>query len=150
MVDASPTGLGRLVECGVVRTRAADALPIRLQQIHDGLTEVIERLAPDVLAVEGIFSAVNARSSIILSHARGVILLAGAQRGLRVSEYSPAQIKKAVVGRGAAVKPQVGFMVARLLKLKSAPTPADAADGVAVAITHLLMGGGRPTRRSAS
>ena len=150
VVDASPTGLGQLVECGVVRTQAADPLPIRLQQIHDGLTEVIERLAPDVLAVEGIFSAVNVRSTIILSHTRGVILLAGAQRGLQVMEYSPAQIKKAVVGRGAAVKPQVGYMVARLLKLKSAPSPADAADGVAVALTHLLMGGARPKRRTAS
>ena len=79
-----------------------------------------------------------------------MVLLAGAQHGLPVMEYSPAQIKKAVVGRGAAVKPQIGYMVARLLKLKTAPTPADAADGVAVALTHLLMGGARKERRTAS
>ena len=123
---------------------------MRLQHIYDGLSEVLERLAPDVMAVEGIFYATNVRTTVILGHARGVVLLAGAQHGLPVMEYSPAQIKKAVVGRGAAVKPQVGYMVARLLKLKTAPTPADAADGVAVALTHLLMGGGRRGRQAAS
>ncbi len=123
---------------------------MRLQHIYDGLSEVLERLAPDVMAVEGIFYATNVRTTVVLGHARGVVLLAGAQHGLPVMEYSPAQIKKAVVGRGAAVKPQIGYMVARLLKLKSAPTPADAADGVAVALTHLLMGGARKGRRTAS
>ena len=134
----------------MVRTRPVDPLPMRLQQIYDGLSEVLERLAPDVMAVEGIFYATNVRTTVVLGHARGVVLLAGAQHGLPVMEYSPAQIKKAVVGRGAAVKPQVGYMVARLLKLKTAPTPADAADGVAVALTHLLMGGARPGRKTAS
>ncbi len=150
VVDSATTGFGRLVECGVVRTRAVDPLPVRLQQIHDGLSEVLTRLAPDVMAVEGIFYATNVRTTVVLGHARGVVLLAGAQHGLPVMEYSPAQIKKAVVGRGAAVKPQIGYMVARLLKLKTAPTPADAADGVAVALTHLLMGGARPGRQTAS
>ncbi|MEK6597768.1 MAG: crossover junction endodeoxyribonuclease RuvC [Gemmatimonadota bacterium] len=150
VVDSATVGFGRLIECGVVRTRPVDPLPMRLQQIYDGLSEVLERLAPDVMAVEGIFYATNVRTTVVLGHARGVVLLAGAQHGLPVMEYSPAQIKKAVVGRGAAVKPQVGYMVARLLKLKTAPTPADAADGVAVALTHLLMGGARKGRRTAS
>jgi len=150
VVDSAAAGYGRLVECGVVRTRAVDPLPMRLQHIYDGLSEVLERLAPDVMAVEGIFYATNVRTTVVLGHARGVVLLVGAQHGLPVMEYSPAQIKKAVVGRGAAIKPQVGYMVARLLKLKSAPTPADAADGVAVALTHLLMGGARPGRQTAS
>ncbi|MEK6689545.1 MAG: crossover junction endodeoxyribonuclease RuvC [Gemmatimonadota bacterium] len=150
VVDSATVGFGRLIECGVVRTRPVDPLPMRLQQIYDGLSEVLERLAPDVMAVEGIFYATNVRTTVVLGHARGVVLLAGAQHGLPVMEYSPAQIKKAVVGRGAAVKPQVGYMVARLLKLKTAPTPADAADGVAVALTHLLMGGARPGRKTAS
>lgn len=149
VVETAPPGLGRLVECGVIRTRTSDSLADRLRQIHDGLTEVVERLAPTVLAVEGVFYGTNVRTTVVLGHARGVILLAGARQGLEVLEYSPAQIKKAVVGRGAAVKPQVGYMVARLLKLRTAPTPADAADGVAVALTHLLVGRGA-RRRTAS
>jgi crossover junction endodeoxyribonuclease RuvC len=91
------------------------------------------------VAVEGVFYGSNARTTVVLGHARGVILLAAALADLPVFEYSPAMIKKAVVGRGAALKPQVGFMVARLLQLRAPPSPADAADGVAVALTHLLL-----------
>lgn len=130
----------RLVECGVLRTRAADSLSRRLAVIHEGLTELLERHRPDVLAVEGIFYATNVRTTVVLGHARGVILLAGAQAGVAVAEYSPALVKKTVVGRGAAVKPQVGYMVAKILQLRTAPTPADAADAVAVALTHLFLG----------
>ena len=78
------------------------------------------------------------RTTIILGHARGVILLAGTARGARIHEYPPAEIKKAICGTGAATKEQVQFMVARLLRLKSAPSPADAADGVAAALTCLM------------
>ena len=130
--------MGRLIECGVLRTRAREPLPDRLRVIHEGLSEIIGRLRPDVVAVEGVFYAANVRTTVVLGHARGVVLLAAAQAGLPVAEYSPAVIKKAVVGRGAALKPQVGYMVARLLQLRSAPSPADAADAVAVALTHLL------------
>ena len=76
---------------------------------------------------------------MVLSHARGVILLAAEQHGVPIAEYSPAQIKKTIVGRGAALKPQVGYMVAQLLRLTASPQPADAADGVAVALTHLMI-----------
>ena len=130
----------RLLECGVFRTRAADPLSRRLASIHAGLLELLERHRPDVLAVEDIFYATNVRTTVVLGHARGVILLAGAQAGVSVAEYSPALVKKTVVGRGAAVKPQVGYMVAKILKLEAAPSPADAADAVAVALTHLLLG----------
>jgi crossover junction endodeoxyribonuclease RuvC len=75
----------------------------------------------------------------VLSHARGVILLAAEQQGVTIAEYSPAQIKKTIVGRGAALKPQVAYMVAQLLRLRAAPQPADAADGVAVALAHLII-----------
>jgi len=128
----------RLVECGIFRTRPRDPLPKRLALVHEGLRELIDRHRPDVLAVEDIFYATNVRTTVVLGHARGVILLAGAQAGLPVAEYSPAVVKKTVVGRGAALKPQVGYMVAKLLQLKSPPSPADAADAVAVALTHLL------------
>ena len=138
--SASLGSVARLVECGVLRTRARQALEVRLALIHEGLRELIERHRPDVLAVEDIFYATNVRTTVVLGHARGVILLAGAQAGLIVAEYSPALVKKTVVGRGAALKPQVGYMVAKLLKLSAAPQPADAADAVAVALTHLLTG----------
>jgi crossover junction endodeoxyribonuclease RuvC len=128
----------RLIECGVVRTPAKLPLATRLATIHDGITELIERHRPDAIAVEGVFYGKNVRSAIILSHARGVILLAAEQAKIPTFEYSPAKVKKSVVGRGAAVKAQVGWSVAKLLRLKTAPSPADAADAVAIALTHLL------------
>ena len=139
VVTAAPGRNGLLIECGVLRPRATDTLPNKLKAIHEGVRELLGRHHPDVVAVEGVFYGANARSTVILGHARGVILLAAAESGLPVVEYSPAMIKKAVTGRGAALKPQVGFMVARLLQLAEAPRPADAADGVAVALTHLLV-----------
>ena len=144
--SASPGSAARLVECGVLRTRPREALQLRLAVIHEGLRELIERHRPDVLAVEDIFYATNVRTTVVLGHARGVILLAGAQAGLIVAAYSPALVKKTVVGRGAALKPQVGYMVAKLLKLSAAPQPSDAADAVAVALTHLLTGSRRNGR----
>ena len=140
VVADQPGRIGRLIECGVIRTTARTPLPMRLLAIHDGLTELFARHRPTALAVEDIFFGANVRTTAVLGHARGVILLAGALAGIPVFEYPPASIKKAIVGRGAAQKSQVGFMVAKLLGLKAAPTPADAADGVAVALTHLLAG----------
>jgi crossover junction endodeoxyribonuclease RuvC len=116
----------------------------RLGVIHEGVTELLQRHRPDAVSVEGVFYGKNVRSAIILSHARGVILLAAQQAGVATFEYSPAQVKKSVVGKGAAVKSQVGYAVAQLLRLTSAPKPADAADAVAIALTHLMLG----TRRA--
>ena len=96
-------------------------------------------LTTDAMAVESAFYGKNVRTTVVLSHARGVILLAAEQAGVTIAEYSPAQVKKTVVGRGAALKPQVGYMVAQLLRLRTPPQPADAADGVAVALTHLVI-----------
>jgi crossover junction endodeoxyribonuclease RuvC len=129
----------RLLECGVIRTTAGAPLPNRLRAIHEGLMELLARHQPDVVAVEDIFFGHNARSTAVLGHARGVILLSSDLAGVTVVEYAPARIKKAIVGRGAARKPQVGYMVAKILNLSAAPSPADAADGVAVALTHLLL-----------
>lgn len=124
-----------LVECGVIRTRPERPLAERLQGISEGIRELIARHRPDAMAVEDLFYARNVRTTLVLGHARGVILLAGAEAGLPIHEYPPAEVKKAVVGTGVATKTQVQFMVTRLLRLKSAPQPADAADGVAVALT---------------
>jgi crossover junction endodeoxyribonuclease RuvC len=128
----------KLLECGILTTHARDPLPSRLRILYEGIGALLTRHAPDTLAVESAFYGRNVRTAVVLSHARGVILLAAELGGVEVAEYSPALIKKTIVGRGAALKPQVGYMVAQLLRLKSPPSPEDAADGVAVALTHLL------------
>lgn len=128
-----------LVECGVIRTRPRAALSTRLNEIFDGVTELIERHHPDALAVEDVFYGKNVRSTVSLGHARGVILLAGERAQLEIHEYAPSEIKKAIVGTGGATKEQVQFMVARLLRLRSTPAPADAADGVAAALTCVMI-----------
>lgn len=140
----------RLLECGVVRTSADEALSVRLAAIHEGVLEVIERHAPDCLAIEGVFYRKNARTAVILAHARGAAMLAGALRGLPVLEYPPAEIKNSVVGSGRATKDQVGYMVQKLLELAETPSPADAADGCAVALCHLLTGTGVVAERRAA
>lgn len=134
---ATPT----LVECGVIRTHARDPLPARLREIHEGVLELIDRHAPDALSVEGVFYSRNVRTTVVLGHARGVILLAAEQRGIVVNEFAPAEIKKAVVGTGSASKEQVQFMLTRLLRLKSVPQPTDAADGVAAALACIMSAG---------
>jgi len=135
----------RLVECGTLTTRGRDPLPARLHIIHDGITALLARHAPDALAVESAFYGRNVRTTVVLSHARGVILLAAELAGLEIAEYSPASVKKTVVGRGGALKQQVGYMVAQLLRLKAPPSPEDAADGVAVALTHLMLASRKST-----
>jgi crossover junction endodeoxyribonuclease RuvC len=92
------------------------------------------------VSVEEVFHGKNAKSALKLGHARGAILLAAAHREVIVAEYAPRQIKKAVVGTGNATKDQVGFMVKEQLRLRTAPSPADAADGVAAALCHCLIG----------
>ncbi len=131
-------GLGRLVECGVIRFARRTPLPNRLAELHDGLRTLIARHRPTALALEHAFYHKNVRTTLVLGHAWGVVLLVAAQAGLDIKEYSPATVKKTVVGAGGAGKGQVAAMVARLLRLKQAPRPADAADGVAVALTHIL------------
>jgi crossover junction endodeoxyribonuclease RuvC len=138
LVEPAADRPGRLIECGVIRTTARDPLWARLATLYDGVGELIDRHAPTALALEGIFYAKNVRTTVTLGHARGGILLAAEQRGLAIAEFSPATIKKSVVGTGQAAKAQVGYMVQRLLNLREAPAPSDAADGVAVALTYLL------------
>lgn len=139
VVESDPGRQPRLLECGTLTTGARDPLPARLRVLHDGVTALLARHAPDAVAVESAFYGKNVRTAVVLSHARGVILLAAEMAGATIAEYSPAVIKKTIVGRGAALKPQVGYMVAQLLRLKMPPKPEDAADGVAVALTHLMV-----------
>lgn len=133
-------GAVSLLECGVVRTDPALPLARRLRDIHDGIVEVMGRHVVDAVAVEGVFYGKNARTTLVLGHARGAVLLAAALRDVQVVEYSPAEIKSAVCGTGRATKEQVQYMVQQMLRLKRAPQPADAADGVAVALCHCSAG----------
>lgn len=122
----------------MVRTTASAPLPVRLREIHEEVALLIARHRPDCMAVEDVFYARNVRTTLVLGHARGVVLLAAEQAGVAIAEYPPAEIKKVVVGNGAATKGQVQFMVAQLLRLRTAPHPADASDGVAAALAHLM------------
>lgn len=132
----------RLVLCGALQAPARATFPERLRLIHDGLTELLRDCRPDLVAIENLFHAVNARSALKLGHARGVAMLAAVQSGAPVFEYTPAEIKRAVVGYGRAEKTQVQDMVRLLLGLQEPPSPHDAADALAVALCHVHSAGG--------
>jgi len=134
---ASDGSRHRLLTSGVLTPPPRALLPDRLLVIHTGLTALIAEYRPDCVAIENIFHAKNVRSALRLGHARGVALLAASAAGVPIVEYTPAEIKRAVVGFGRAEKPQVGQMVKTLLGLPAAPSPHDAADAVAVAICHI-------------
>ncbi|MBW3667315.1 MAG: crossover junction endodeoxyribonuclease RuvC [Actinobacteria bacterium] len=122
---------------GVIRTDPAMPVPLRLAELHSGLSSVIEEARPDVIALEIVFTNRNLQTAISVGRASGVALLAAAQAGVPVHEYAPTAVKSAVTGDGSAKKGQVQEMVARLLKLGAAPRPADAADALALALCHL-------------
>ncbi len=126
----------RLVVCGAIATRRCSTFPDKLLVIHRDLAALIAAHAPAVVAVENVFHAVNVRSALKLGHARGIAILAAAERGLPVVEYTPAEIKRAIVGYGRAEKHQVQEMVRLILDLTRVPEPNDAADALAVAICH--------------
>lgn len=130
----STAPVARMLEGGVIRTSSKAPLAQRLHTIHNKLSEVFTRHTIEAMAVEDLFNAKNARSSLILGHARGVILLTGAQAGLEVESYAPREVKMAVTGSGAAAKEQVRFMVMRILGIKEEP-PMDMSDALAVALT---------------
>ena len=127
----------RLLACGTIAAPARSAFPERLHVIHSQLAALLAEHRPDCVAIENIFHARNVRSALKLGHARGVALLAASAAGIAIVEYSPAEIKRAVVGFGRAEKPQVAQMVKLLLGLDAPPSPHDAADAVAVAICHI-------------
>jgi crossover junction endodeoxyribonuclease RuvC len=140
VITRTHTGAVTLRECGVIKTSAERPLIERIRDLYDATAALIERHAPVAVSVEDVFQGKNAQSALKLGHARGAILLAAAHASVAVAEYAPREIKKAVVGHGGATKDQVGFMVQQQLRLKSAPAPADAADGVAAALCHCMIG----------
>jgi crossover junction endodeoxyribonuclease RuvC len=133
----SSGGRYRLVTCGILSAPARSTFPEKLLAIHTGLRSLLDRHRPDCMAVEDIFYAKNVRSALKLGHARGVALLAASEAAIPVVEYSPAEIKRSVVGYGRAEKAQVQTMMKLLLGLDAVPSPHDVADALAVAICHI-------------
>ena len=121
---------------GAIKTQARQSYPQRLLKIHTELKRILSREPADIMAIEGVFHAANVQSALKLGHARGVALLVAAQHGMAVYEYSPLEIKGAVVGYGRAEKSQIQIMVQRILDLAEIPSPDDAADALAVALCH--------------
>ena len=131
----------KLVSCGVISTPAHTSLSSRLDRIYDDMIELIKTFNPDVMSIEELFFNTNITTGISVAHARGVILLSAYKSGVRVFEYTPLQVKQAVVGYGRAEKNQVIDMVKRILNLPAAPKPDDAADALAMAVCHAHCSG---------
>ena len=128
-----------MITAGVITTPAHTPLDERLEDIFDGLTEIIAETKPDVMSIEKLFFAQNVTTAMSVSHARGVAMLTGRKAGLPIAEYTPLEIKQTLTGYGRADKKQMQEMVKVQLGLQSIPKPDDAADALAAAITHALM-----------
>jgi crossover junction endodeoxyribonuclease RuvC len=146
----------RLVAFGAIAAPARRAFPEKLQIIHAELATLLALHRPDCVAIENLFHAANAKSALKLGHARGVAMLAAVEAGVPIVEYTPAEVKQAIVGYGRAEKSQVQSMIQLLLGLASPPSPFDASDALAIAVCHLhrlnLRGadGERPRSTSAA
>lgn len=149
LVDGSVGRPLNMVEAGVIRTSAQLATAERLRLVDAGVQRWLERHAPDLVAVERVFSQHNVRTVMGTAQVSGVALVAAARRGIPVAVHTPSEVKAAVTGSGRAGKDQVGAMVARLLRLDTAPQPADAADALALAICQIWRGGAQARLRAA-
>jgi crossover junction endodeoxyribonuclease RuvC len=129
----------KMIDAGVITTPAHTSLDERLEDIFDGLTEIIGSTKPDAMSIEKLFFAQNVTTAMSVSHARGVAMLAGRKGGLPIYEYTPLQIKQTITGYGKADKKQIQEMVRVQLGLKDVPKPDDCADALAAAITHYCM-----------
>ncbi|PYU16130.1 MAG: crossover junction endodeoxyribonuclease RuvC [Acidobacteria bacterium] len=148
---AGPTGYGivesdgrqcRMLHYGALKVTAKkqkEGEGAALQEVHALLCGLIQEFAPDVMAVEGIFSALNVRTALRLAEVRGVVLLAAAQHGVEVHSYAPREVKATIAGHGHADKKQMQIMVRAILSMSATPEPPDAADALAVALCHLQM-----------
>ena len=137
------TGVCSLIDYGAIETDKSEALPTRLAMIADGIKALVENYKPDAIAVEELFFNTNITTAIAVAEARGVIICTAHKLGVKISEYTPLQVKQAVVGYGRAEKKQVIAMVTSLLKLEKPPKPDDTADAVAIAICHARSSGSR-------
>ena len=142
----SNRGSVRMLQYGAVTTEAGLPLATRLVQIENDMTALIAQLKPDEIAVEELFFSKNITTGIAVAHGRGVILCTAERLGVPIFEYTPMQVKQAVVGYGLAEKKQVMDMTRRLLKLNAVPRPDDAADALAIAICHAHSSGSQMRR----
>ena len=138
VIDADK-GKVRMVTAGVITTPAHTPLDERLEEIFDGLTQIIAETKPDIMSIEKLFFAQNVTTAMSVSHARGVAMLTGRKARLPIAEYTPLQIKQTLTGYGKADKKQMQEMVRLHLGLQSVPKPDDAADALAAAITYSMM-----------
>src|ERR1041385_4988211 len=136
-VIESRNGSMKMIACDAIKNDSRRSMPLRLKSIFETLRDVIDTFHPDEFAIETAFYGKNAQSALKLGHARGVAMLAAVSREIPVGEYSPREVKKAIVGHGTASKEQVQYMVKSLLKLKHTPKYYDTTDALAVAICHL-------------
>jgi len=132
-------GKTKLVTAGVITTPAHTPIDVRLEEIFDGLTEIIAETKPDVMSIEKLFFSQNVTTAISVAQARGVAMLTGRKAKLPIAEYTPQQIKQTLTGYGKADKKQVQEMVRIQLGLADVPKPDDCADALAAAITHFMM-----------
>ncbi|BAI62372.1 crossover junction endodeoxyribonuclease RuvC [Methanocella paludicola SANAE] len=121
---------------GHISTESGTPVPDRLKILYDDMVNIVQEYRPEVMVVEELFFNKNAKTAIIAAQARGVIILSAVNNGVKVEEYTPLQVKQAVIGYGRASKQQVQFMVKELLRLKEIPKPDDTADALAIAICH--------------
>ena len=126
----------KLIQCGVISTPAHTSLSSRLAQIYEDMCQLLDLFKPDAVSIEELFFNTNITTGIAVAHGRGVILLACQNAGVKIYEYTPLQVKQAVVGYGRAEKAQVMDMVKRICGLPAPPKPDDTADAVALALCH--------------
>ena len=136
VIEKDNKGASKAVDCGVITTPKQESLPVRLAMLEEGLNKILDRYAPDEVAMEELFFSKNITTGIAVAHARGVALLTCVKRCGKLYEYTPMQIKQALTGYGKADKKQMQLVVTQMLKLKSVPKPDDAADALAIALCH--------------
>ncbi len=126
----------QMLDYGIVSTPKEENIAVRLAMLEKGVRQILDKYKPDEIAIEELFFAKNVKTGIAVAHARGVVLLTCIKECGRIYEYTPLQIKQALTGYGRAEKPQIQAMVKMFLNLKAVPKPDDAADALAVALTH--------------
>ncbi len=129
-------GKFKIVEYGAITTEAGEEMNSRFKTIHDDLNTIIERTKPEFMAIEELFFNSNQKTAINVAQARGVLLLSALNHGVRIYEYTPLQVKQAIVGYGRADKKQVQYLTKTMLNLKEVPKPDDTADALAIAVCH--------------
>jgi crossover junction endodeoxyribonuclease RuvC len=150
VIDAGAGRSVTLVDVSVATSSTGDEVPVRLSHIADALEATLDQHRPGAVALERVFAQHNVRTVMGTAQISGVVMLAAQRRGLPVVLYTPSEVKAAVTGNGRAAKSQVGFMVAKVLGLDAPPTPADAADALAIAIAHAWRGGAAPASSGAT